>query len=149
MSFIINIAKAKIRIVEFLAPLFLLATRLWVAWVFWKSGMTKIASIDNAILLFKYEYKVPLLSPELAAYLGTATEIIFPPLLALGLGGRFAAAVLFIFNIIAVISYPTLNPAGVQQHYLWGFMLLVIVFYGPGKLSVDHLIRQKYMPVRP
>ena len=88
------------------------------------------------------------MSPELAAYAGTATEIIFPPLLALGLGGRFAAAVLFIFNIIAVYSYPSLweNAAGMLQHQLWGFMLLVIVFYGPGKLSVDHLFRQKYMP---
>ena len=60
-------------------------------------------------------------------------------------GGRFAALVLFIFNIIAVISYPDLNPAGVQQHQVWGLMLLVLVCYGPGKLSIDHWLRRKYL----
>jgi len=72
-------------------------------------------------------------------------ELLFPAMLAIGLGGRFAAVSLFVFNIIAVISYPTLNPNGVYQHQLWGLMLLIPMFYGPGKLSIDHLLRKKYM----
>ena len=87
---------------------------------------------------------MPLLSPKAAAYLGTGAELLFPAMLAIGLGGRFAVS-LFVFNIIAVISYPTLNPAGVYQHQLWGLMLLIPMFFGPGKISIDHFIRKKYM----
>jgi len=148
MSFIANITKTKIRVIEFLSPLFLLGTRLWVAWAFWKSGINKFQSYSTTVFLFKEEYKVPLLSPEVAAFLSTSIELAFPALLALGLGGRFAAIVLFIFNLLAVYSYPALwdNAAGLLQHQMWGFMLLVIVFYGPGKLSIDHFIRRKFMP---
>jgi putative oxidoreductase len=61
-------------------------------------------------------------------------------LLAFGLAGRFAAFVLFVFNIIAVISYPTLNAAGIADHQLWGLLLALLVLRGPGKLSLDHLL---------
>jgi len=85
---------------------------------------------------------VPLLSPTLAAYLGTAAELILPVMLALGLGGRLAAAALFVFNIVAVISYPDLNEVGVMQHQYWGVLLLMLLLYGPGKLSIDWIIRR-------
>jgi putative oxidoreductase len=120
-----------------------LAVRLYVASVFFKSGLTKIASMDTTILLFTHEYQVPLLSPTLAAYLGTAAELILPVMLALGLGGRFAAAALFAFNIMAVISYPDLNEAGVMQHQYWGVLLLIPLLFGPGKLSIDWIIRRR------
>lgn len=142
---IAGLAGPLIRVLEFFGPLAFLGIRLWVANVFWKSGVNKYQSWETTKFLFQYEYKVPLLSPEVAAFLGTATELIFPVLLALGLGGRFAAFVLFVFNIIAVISYPGLNEAGIQQHQLWGLMLLLLVCYGPGKLSLDHLVRRRYM----
>ena len=129
---------------EWASPIADLGVRLWVANVFWKSGLTKIQSMDSTLMLFEYEYKVPLLSPAVAAYLGTFTELFFPVLLAIGLGGRFSAFVLFVFNIIAVISYPDLNPAGVQQHQLWGLLLLVALLHGPGKLSIDHWIRRYF-----
>jgi len=147
MAVITRLIKANIRLWELLSPLFLLATRLWVAWVFFRSGQNKFQSWEATRFLFKEEYKVPLLNPDIAAVLGTATELCFPVLLAIGLGGRPAAIVLFIFNIIAVYSYPALwsNAAGLLQHQLWGLMLAVIVFYGPGKLSIDHLIRRRYM----
>lgn len=122
---------------DWLSPLGVLGLRLWVANVFWKSGMTKIQSWDSTVMLFTYEYQVPLLSPELAAYLGTAAELAMPPLLALGLFGRGAAGILFVFNIIAVISYPGLNDAGVRDHQVWGLMLLIPLLQGPGKLSLD------------
>jgi putative oxidoreductase len=133
-----------IRGLDFLSPLLDLGIRLWVADVFWKSGLTKIASWDNTVLLFENEYSVPLLSPQVAAALGTFTELVFPVFLVLGLGGRFAAFVLFVFNYIAVISYPDLNPAGLKDHMYWGILLLVLLFHGPGKISVDHFIKRRF-----
>lgn len=142
---VVNFAKPVIRGLEYVTPVIDLGIRLWVANVFWKSGLTKFQSFDSAIMLFQYEYEVPLLSPEVAAYLGTFTELFFPVLLVLGLGGRLAAGVLFVFNIIAVISYPGLNPAGIEQHQIWGLMLLLTLLHGPGKISIDHYIRNRWM----
>lgn len=144
-----NLARPVIKLLEFCSPAVLLGIRLYVANVFWQSGVNKFQTWESTLFLFEYEYKVPVLSPTVAAYLGTAAELFFPVLLAIGLAGRFAAVSLFIFNIIAVISYPTLNEAGVAQHQLWGLMLLVPVCFGPGKLSIDHLIRNKYMQSAP
>jgi putative oxidoreductase len=87
---------------------------------------------------------VPLLSPELAAYLGTFVELVFPVLLALGLMGRVAAGVLFLFNIVAVLSYPDLNLAGLEQHKIWGVMLLVSLLHGPGKWSLDYWLGRHF-----
>ncbi len=130
---------------DFLSPAIDLFIRLWVASVFWKAGLTKIASWDSTVALFTYEYHVPLLPPEIAAALGTSVELIFPVLLAFGLGARLSAAVLFVFNIIAVISYPGLSEVGLKDHVYWGILLLVPLLHGPGKLSIDHFIRQKWM----
>jgi putative oxidoreductase len=127
------------------APVFDLAIRLFVGAAFFQSGLTKIQSWDTTISLFENEYSVPLLPPELAAYLGTFTELFVPVLLVAGFGGRLAAAVLFVFNIVAATSYPDLSPAGLVQHQMWGALLLVTLFHGPGKLSVDHPIRRRYL----
>ena len=128
-----------------LSPIGDLLLRLWVAYAFWVSGLTKIQTWDSTLYLFQEEYSVPLLPPELAAYLGTAVELAFPVLLAFGLLGRFAAGVLFLFNIVAVISYPDLNAAGLEQHKVWGIMLLVCLLHGPGKLSLDHWIGRRFL----
>ena len=117
--------------------------RLWVANIFWKAGMTKLASWSATLYLFEYEYAVPFLPPEFAAYIGTGVEITMPLLLALGLATRFSALVLFVFNIIAVVSYPTLNEIGIKDHQYWGLLLLVPLFHGPGALSLDHFIRKR------
>lgn len=127
-----------------LAPLADLLLRLWVAYAFFVSGLTKIESWDSTLLLFQYEYHVPLLPPALAAYLGTATELGMPVFVALGSGGRIEAAILFVFNIVAVISYPDLMPAGLEQHKVWGLMLFVVLARGPGRLSVDHWLAGRY-----
>lgn len=126
--------------IDLLSPVLSLAIRLYVANVFFKSALTKLQSWGATLALFEYEYAVPLLSPQAAAYLGTAVELVAPILLVLGLGGRLAAVVLFAFNIVAVISYPDISPAGVKDHVLWGWLLAVVFVYGPGKLSVDHLV---------
>jgi putative oxidoreductase len=121
-------------------PLFALAIRLHVARVFLLSGLTKIHDWNITIALFENEYRVPVLSPAVAALLGTAAEIGLPILLIVGLGSRFAALALFAFNIVAVISYPDLSDAGLKDHMLWGALLVVTFFYGPGKWSLDHLL---------
>lgn len=141
-----HLARPVIRGLETLAPLLDLGIRLWVANVFWKSGLTKIQSWESTVALFTYEYQVPLLSPSLAAALGTAVELVFPVLLVLGLAGRLSAGVLFVFNIVAVISYPDLNEIGLKDHTYWGILLLVPLLHGPGRLSVDHLLRKRWMP---
>jgi len=137
-------AKPAIGALQYLTPALDLGIRLWVANVFWKSGLTKIASWDSTVLLFTHEYQVPLLSPETAAGLATAAELVFPVLLVLGLGARFSAAVLFVLNIVAVISYPELNEVGLKDHMYWGILLLVTLLHGPGKLSLDHLICRRW-----
>ena len=130
---------------EYLSPLLNLGIRLWVANVFWKSGLTKIQSWETSVMLFTHEYQVPLLSPEIAAAAAIVVELVFPVLLALGLAGRVSALMLFGFNIIAVISYPELSEAGLKEHYYWGVLLLVPLLYGPGKLSLDHLIARRWI----
>ena len=134
-----------VRGLDFLGPAIDLVIRLWVANVFWKSGLTKIASWESTVALFTYEYSVPLLSPEMAAFLGTAVELSMPVLLVLGLGTRLSAGILFVFNILAVISYPDLNEIGIKDHQYWGLLLLVPLLHGPGKLSIDHFLRKKFM----
>ena len=145
--FVTGIAKPIIEIIEeWGSSVVNLGLRLYLAEVFFTSGMTKIQSWDTTLMLFEYEYSVPFLSPAMAAYLGTGAELILPVLLLLGFGGRFAAIALFIFNIVAVISYPTLNDAGKVWHYLWGLAFVLPILYGPGKLSIDHILRKKLMP---
>jgi putative oxidoreductase len=129
--------------VDRIQPLFALAIRLYVARVFLLSGLTKIHDWNITVALFENEYHVPLLSPAVAALLGTAAELGLPVLLILGLGSRFAALALFAFNIVAVISYPDLSDAGLKDHMLWGALLLVTFFHGPGKWSLDHFLGRR------
>ena len=133
-----------VRVLDFFSPVANLAIRLYVANVFWLSGQTKIASWDSTLALFENEYAVPLLPPEIAAYMGTGVELGLPIFLVLGLGTRFAGIVLFAFNIIAVISYPDLGEVGLKDHTHWGLLLLVPVFYGAGRLSVDHWLHKRF-----
>lgn len=128
-----------------LSPFGDLLLRCWVAYAFWVSGLTKIQTWDSTLYLFENEYAVPLLPPDTAAYLGTAVELGMPVLLAAGFLGRFAALALFLFNIVAVVSYPDLGAAGIEQHKVWGVMLLVCLLHGPGKLSLDHWIGQCFL----
>jgi hypothetical protein len=83
------------------------------------------------------------LPPHLAAYFGAGAEICLPVVLALGIGTRFSAIALFIFNIVAVISYPDLSDAGLKDHVLWGALLLVTLVYGPGKFALDRWFERR------
>lgn len=132
------------RWVDLTQPLLNLAFRLYLAKVFFMAGLTKIKSWDTTLMLFEYEYSVPLFPFDFAAYSATFAELVFPVLLVLGLAGRFSAAGLFVLNIVAAISYPDISPAGVNDHYFWGAMLLMLCIYGPGKASVDAWLKQKF-----
>ena len=122
--------------------LLLLGTRLYVAWQFLKSGWLKVSDWETTLFLFKDEYHTPLLPPVAAAVAGTFGELVFPLLLILGLLTRYAAAGLFAVNVVAVVSYAHVLysegfEAAIGQHYLWGFMLVVLAIYGPGAWSAD------------
>jgi putative oxidoreductase len=120
-----------------------LAIRLYVAQVFFRSGLLKIGNWEGTLYLFENEYKVPLLPPEAAAWLGTFAELFFPVFLALGLAARLAAFSLFVFNIVAVIAFWHVlgeNQAALNSHWYWGVLLAVTLLHGPGKLSLDYWI---------
>ena len=115
--------------------------RLAVATVFWHSAMSKLANWDTALALFADEYQVPLLPPELAAYVAASIELTTPVLLVLGLLTRPAAAVLLAMTIvIEAFVYPLAWPTHIQ----WAAMLLVLLCRGPGTLSVDQLLRTRF-----
>ena len=124
---------------------YLLYVRVYVAWVFLKSGMHKIGDWETTLVLFEYEYQVPFLNFELAAYLATFGELVFPVFLIAGLGTRYIAIALSLVNIIAVVSYyATLaKGAGLVWHYLWGSMLLTNVIFGGGFFSIDQWLKAK------
>ena len=134
---------AATRLLDRVQPLLLLGFRLYVAKVFWMSGLAKIRDWSVTLALFTNEYHVPVLPPAAAAFMGTATELSMPVLLALGLATRFGAFVLFFFNIIAVVSYAALPDIAVKDHILWGTMILVLLLVGPGKISLDHLLERR------
>ena len=130
------------------SPLLLLF-RLWVAKVFFMSGLQKLSTWNDeygVMYLFKEEYSVPLLDPVVAAYLATAGELILPVFIVLGIGTRFAAIALSILNVTAVVSYyATLAKVGqVTPHIFWGSMMLTVIIFGPGFFSVDHWLRRKF-----
>jgi len=126
----------------------LLATRFYVAWQFTKSGWLKFTSWDTTLYLFQDEYRVPLLPPDIAAVAGTTGELFFPVLLYLGLFGRLGAVGLFAVNLMAVVSYAHVLlaegfEAALGDHVLWGFMLLVLVFFGSGRISLDSWLENR------
>ncbi|WP_454765922.1 DoxX family protein [Cupriavidus campinensis] len=115
--------------------------RLAVATVFWNSAMTKLANWATAVELFREEYRLPLLPPELAAYLAISVELTAPVLLVLGLATRPMALILLgMITVIQLFVYPQAWPTHIQ----WAAMLLVLLARGAGALSVDWLIRRRF-----
>ena len=115
-----------------------LAARVAVAAIFFLSGRTKVDGMltvnDNAYTLFREEYKVPLLPPELAAHLATYAEHLFPILLVLGLFTRLSAlALLGMTAVIQIFVYPDAWPT----HLSWAVLMLYLAGRGAGSLSLD------------
>lgn len=118
-----------------------LAGRIAVAHVFWNSAQSKLASWQVTQQLFRMEYLVPLIPPEIAAPLATATELGGAVLLFLGLLARLSAcALLSVVAVIQLFVYP--NSWG--EHLLWASILLLVLARGAGKISVDHLISRYF-----
>ena len=153
-------AEWKIRFLEtFVAPITLLAIRLYVGHFYWQSGRTKIANLDSARDLFKTEYlpnwehnhiktlsgiqiSFPVPGIEFATIASTAGELVFSALLMIGIAGRGAAFGIFMMTLmIEMFVYP-----GTDEHYYWMLTMAVILAYGPGKVSIDHFIRKKFLP---
>jgi putative oxidoreductase len=132
--------------------------RFSIAAVFWKSGQTKIEGFsldlvdrsvtlgwphlsDSAVFLFREEYRLPLLSPELAATLAALAEHALPVLILLGLGTRLAALGLLIMTaVIQVFVYPDAYPT----HGVWACALLYLIARGPGRISLDALMARAW-----
>lgn len=136
------------RPLQWLATPLAFFTRIYVSWVFLKSGWLKLSDWESTKFLFREEYRVPLLPPDAAAVAGAAGEIVFPVLLIAGLCGRLSALGLQAVNVLAVISYAHVLlqdgfEAAIGQHYLWGFMLAVLVVHGPGAWSLDGWIEAR------
>ncbi len=136
------------KVLNLLVPVVDLMVRLWVAKIFFVAGLTKIESWDTTVMLFQYEYQVPLLPPFVAAVMGTAAELILPILFVLGLGGRVSIAAFFIYNMIAVMSYHYLwtpeGALGLDQHINWGLLLALMMTRGYSKYSLDYWISRKH-----
>lgn len=128
-------------LLDLLQPLALLAARIYVAQVFFLSGLTKLRDWETTVALFTDEYQVPFLSPGLAAWFGTGGELVLPVLLLLGLGGRFAALGLFVVNAVAVVALTDIPPAALQQHQFWGALLAGVAIFGAGQLTLDRWLR--------
>jgi putative oxidoreductase len=120
-----------------------LAARIFPAAVFWQSGQTKVDGwhlSDNAVDLFRDEYRLPVIDPTIAAYLAAFAEHFFPVLLVLGLASRLAALALFFMTlVIEVFVYPDAWPT----HGVWATCFLVVIARGPGLFSLDHLIARR------
>lgn len=134
-----------------------LLARFSIAAVFWSSGQTKVEGFalnfvsgsfefglprlsSSAVDLFRDEYKLPLLSPELAAVMATVGEHALPLLILLGLGTRLAAFGLLVMT--AVIQF-LVYPGAYATHGVWAAVLLWLMLRGPGALSIDHLIERR------
>jgi len=121
-----------------------LLARIAVADVFWRSGQTKVDGwqiTESTFDLFREEYRVPFIPPEIAAYLAAIQEHLFSVLLLVGLASRLSAlGLLGMTIVIQVFVYPTNYP----EHLLWGASLLLIICRGPGAISVDHFIRRRW-----
>ena len=156
----LKISKIKLCIAEgILAPLALLATRAYIGNVFWKSGKSKFDDgHERTTELFEYEYipnwetnatknilgmdiTFPVPSPEFGATMATYTELLMPIFLVIGLAGRSAAFILFGMALsIELFVYP-----GHTEHPYWLLLLGLLVAIGPGKISIDHFIRKKFI----
>lgn len=129
---------------KFPSWLLALIIRVGIADVFWRSGQTKVSGwhvTQTTVQLFRDEYKVPLLPPEVAANLASIQEHLFSVLLVIGLASRLSAlGLLCMTAVIEIFVYPENWP----DHLLWAGALLYVLARGPGELSLDALIRRKF-----
>lgn len=129
--------RARQWLAEFPLSILQLAMRIGVGAVFFKAGLLKYNSPEFTVLLFRDEYQVPLLAPELAARLAMINELTIPILLFLGLATRLAT--LPLLGMIAVIQI-FVYPNAWTDHFMWGSALVFVLTRGPGAFSLDYVI---------
>ncbi len=119
--------------------LIVLIARIAIGTVFLRSGLLKLEgwSDGTTLALFTDEYSLPLLPTQLAAVRATAAELALPPLLFAGLFTRFAALALLLMTLVIQLF---VYPNAFDTHGVWAVSLLVLMKYGAGRLSLDHLI---------
>ncbi|MDX2145446.1 MAG: DoxX family protein [Rhodospirillaceae bacterium] len=129
-----------------LVPLFGLGVRVWIGLIFFKSGLQKINDWESTLFLFNEEYKLPVISPNLASVLATTFELAMPVLLVLGLATRLSALPLMVMAAVIQFVLGSANSAYLNvEHYYWMFMLGYLVTFGPGKISMDYAIKRMFM----
>lgn len=132
--------------------------RFSIAAVFWKSGQTKVQGFaidivggefhfgmpqlsDSVVALFRDEYRLPLVPPEIAAPMAAFAEHLFPLLILIGLATRFSALALLVMTAtIQLLVYPDAYPT----HGVWAAVLLFLIARGPGAVSIDRLIARRF-----
>jgi putative oxidoreductase len=122
---------------KFVAPTLLLVLRIFIAGVFFKSGMVKFSNMESTIYLFENEYHLPLLSPIFAAYFTTFIELTFSILLVIGLATRLAALVFM--GMTLTIQFLVIQN---HEHFYWLIILATILCFGSGFLSFDRIIKR-------
>ncbi len=115
--------------------------RLAVAGVFLRAGVTKIASWEPTVALFRDEYRVPVLPPELAATMSATFELGCSVLILVGLATRIAT--LPLLAMIATIQL-FVYPQAWSEHLVWGSILLFLLTRGAGSISLDHVIANAF-----
>ncbi len=142
MSTLINLLESGRQLAERIPySLVALLARFAAASVFWRSGQTKVDGLfhikDSTFFLFRQEYMVPLLPPDVAAYVTTIAEHVFSVCLIVGLATRLSAfGLMFMTAVIQIFVY----PEGWPDHILWFAALFLLLARGPGAFSLDHLI---------
>ena len=130
---------------RYLTPVLDLGLRIWMAHVFFTSGLQKIGDWGSTVFLFDFEYQVPLLPPEVAAFLATSFELVMPVLLVIGLMTRFAAVPLLGMALVIQFVLGAANPAYDHlAHYYWMILLVTIVLREPGRISIDHYLARRF-----
>lgn len=129
---------------KFAAPFFAFAMRFWIGLIFFRSGLQKVGDWESTIFLFEDEYKLPLLSPQFAAAIATTFELAMPVLLFFGLATRLSALPLLSMAVVIQFVLGASNPDYFHvEHYYWMFLLSFIIIFGPGKLSLDYVLKHR------
>ncbi|MEK0083434.1 DoxX family protein [Benzoatithermus flavus] len=144
-----SLARAYVRFGEaWAAPVLFLTIRIWMAEIFFRSGLLKLADLDAATFLFTDVHPVPLLPPWLAAYLATAIELGCSTLLALGLAARLAALPMLAMALVIQFVVGTSDPSfWATEHFYWMFLLALVACKGAGTLSLDRLLAARGWPL--
>jgi putative oxidoreductase len=162
LAWFFKLYECKIKIISFLSPVVNLLVRLWLATIFLKSALLKVpaeminlgkyeifglkidlvskGNWDSTLYLFTEEHPVPLLSAEVAAFIGTSFEVLCPLLLIIGLFSRFSA-----FILLAMTAFIQITYFQATDHLHWMLFAGIIVTYGADKLSLDYLVRKQFL----